>query len=280
MFFPAADTIAFAEGGVESMRIDSAGNLGLGIPPSAWMTANSVKALQFNAGAIWSYSTYEMQLLQNCYYNSSGAYIYSTTAAATFYQQQLGKHAWFTAPSGTAGTTATFTQVLAVEKDKSLALQGATSQTGAGITFPATQSASTNANTLDDYEEGTWTPIIVGASTAGTGTYTIQVGTYTKVGRLVTVTCTIVWTAHTGTGIMQISSIPFTVANINANVEYTAVPEFFNMTMPASTTPFVITANNATVLTLYSQAVGTGALTGLQMDSFANIYMSMTYQTA
>lgn len=54
------------------------------------------------------------------------------------------------------------------------------STSGAGITFPATQSASTDANTLDDYEEGTWTP-----SLGGTATYTIQTGTYTKIGRFV-----------------------------------------------------------------------------------------------
>jgi len=43
-----------------------------------------------------------------------------------------------------------------------------------GITFPATAVAASNANTLDDYEEGTWTPTIIGTSTAGTATYAIQ----------------------------------------------------------------------------------------------------------
>ena len=42
IFFPAADTIAFSEGGVEAMRIDSAGNLGLGVTPSAWSGFSSV----------------------------------------------------------------------------------------------------------------------------------------------------------------------------------------------------------------------------------------------
>jgi len=56
------------------------------------------------------------------------------------------------------------------------------SSSGAGVTFPATQSSSSNANTLDDYEEGTWTP-----SVGGTASYNgDNVGTYTKVGRLVT----------------------------------------------------------------------------------------------
>lgn len=59
------------------------------------------------------------------------------------------------------------------------------SASGAGITFPATQSASTDANTLDDYEEGTWTPT-QGAGLTVVGAFS-SAGTYTKVGRLVTI---------------------------------------------------------------------------------------------
>ena len=70
-----------------------------------------------------------------------------------------------------------------------LAVTGAISATeiisaNKGITFPATQVASADANTLDDYEEGTWTP-----SVGGTATYLQQVGVYTKVGDTVTIWC-------------------------------------------------------------------------------------------
>jgi hypothetical protein len=59
-----------------------------------------------------------------------------------------------------------------------IGLGGATPTTsGTGITFPATASASTNANTLDDYEEGTWTPILGAEGTTGQ-TYVSQVGKY------------------------------------------------------------------------------------------------------
>jgi len=79
------------------------------------------------------------------------------------------------------------------------------SGSGAGITFPATQSASTDANTLDDYEEGTWTP-----SVGGTATYTVQNGKYTKVGRMVTISC-YMGTNNIGTGSTTvISGLPFT----------------------------------------------------------------------
>jgi hypothetical protein len=57
------------------------------------------------------------------------------------------------------------------------------STSGAGITFPATQSASSNANTLDDYEEGTWTPT-QGAGLTVVGAFSSE-GRYTKIGRLV-----------------------------------------------------------------------------------------------
>jgi hypothetical protein len=83
---------------------------------------------------------------------------------------------------------------------------------GAGITFPATQSASSNANTLDDYEEGTYTPTAVGGTTAGTTTYNTQVGQYTKIGRMVSVEIYVNVTAMTGSGELRIS-LPFTSGN-------------------------------------------------------------------
>jgi hypothetical protein len=64
---------------------------------------------------------------------------------------------------------------------------GATpSGSGSGITFPATQSASSDANTLDDYEEGTWTPTFTSQSGSITS-YTTSNGTYTKIGNTVSI---------------------------------------------------------------------------------------------
>ena len=83
------------------------------------------------------------------------------------------------------------------------------STSGAGITFPATQSASTNANTLDDYEEGSWTPTV-----GGTSTYNVEVGRYVKIGSQVTVWGEM-WINVLGTGSTEtISGLPFTSANI------------------------------------------------------------------
>jgi hypothetical protein len=92
---------------------------------------------------------------------------------------------------------------------------GATpASTGSGITFPATQSASSDANTLDDYEEGTWTPTLkFGGGTTGI-TYSQQFGQYTKIGRLVTCTFNIFLTSKgSSAGPAIIDNLPFTVFN-------------------------------------------------------------------
>jgi hypothetical protein len=82
------------------------------------------------------------------------------------------------------------------------------SASGAGITFPATQSASTNANTLDDYEEGTWTPTVA-AATGTLGAVTTKLGTYTKIGKLVTLQMYFNIATGTGAGYIIISNLPF-----------------------------------------------------------------------
>jgi len=72
------------------------------------------------------------------------------------------------------------------------------------VQFPATQVTSADANCLDDYEEGTWTP-----SLGGTTTYTAQLGTYTKIGRMVTIMIVLQINAI-GTGSTTvISGLPF-----------------------------------------------------------------------
>jgi hypothetical protein len=96
---------------------------------------------------------------------------------------------------------------------KCISVGGATpSSDGAGITFSATQSASSNANTLDDYEEGTYTPVIDQFTVSGTTTLT---GSYTKIGNLVSFNVTF---ANTGTIAHSTSAnitVPFSGGKIN-----------------------------------------------------------------
>jgi hypothetical protein len=89
---------------------------------------------------------------------------------------------------------------------------GATaSASGSGISFPATQSASTNANTLDDYEEGTWTPVIKFGGNSVGQTYSGQTGVYVKIGQIVLVQMNVGFTNKgSSTGSAKITGLPFT----------------------------------------------------------------------
>lgn len=84
------------------------------------------------------------------------------------------------------------------------------------IKFAGTQSASTDANTLDDYEEGSWTPVIGGSGGTSGQTYSSQVGRYVKIGKLVIAQFTAVFTAKgTITTSLQLQGLPFTIENVS-----------------------------------------------------------------
>jgi hypothetical protein len=111
--------------------------------------------------------------------------------------------------NGTTGIT-TPTESVAT----TIGVGGATpSASGAGITFPATLNASSNANTLDDYEEGTWTPgVSYGGGSAGQ-VYAYQTGTYVKIGRLVIVNGIFSITNNgSSTGNAAVSGLPFPIS--------------------------------------------------------------------
>ena len=150
-----------------------------------------------------------------------------------------------------------------------IAIGNATPSTsGSGITFPATQSASSDVNTLDDYEEGTWSP-----SVAGTATYNQQLGWYVKVGQLVTISFDMgINVIGTGSG-TTISGLPF--ANVQSNAQNPgggvsyfsglAVSVFYLATQISGTNIIFITTtaatatcnNTASIFTSSARVIGT-----------------------
>ena len=122
---------------------------------------------------------------------------------------------------------------------------GATPSTsGAGITFPATQSASSDANTLDDYEEGTWTSVLGGSTTDPTSvTYANQIGTYTKIGRMVTVFYNLAFTTYTGgSGDFRLKGLPFTATGSGIG---TAIIESVTLTAGKTAVTTYLVSGNA-----------------------------------
>ena len=164
---------------------DASGNVGLNVTPSTW--GSTWRALNIGSagnGIAGSTNSGQTFLTGNAYYDGSN-WKYGQTNTAGFFTTSGNVHTWATAASGTAGNTISFTTAMTLNANGALALQGAsTSANGVGITFPATQSASSDVNTLDDYEEGTFTPAM-SCATGGPIVLSAASGRYTKVGNVV-----------------------------------------------------------------------------------------------
>jgi hypothetical protein len=148
-------------------------------------------------------------------------------------------------------------------------------QLSSGITFPATAVAASDVNTLDDYEEGTWTPTIYGTSTAGTTTYFQQYGLYTKIGRVVTVQVFITITNQTGTGALRLGGLPFT-AGSGANTFPCAV-KTTDLALTALYYPVFSVAGGTTYINMEQTPVGGGAIYSIAIDTAFNVELIATY---
>jgi hypothetical protein len=153
---------------------------------------------------------------------------------------------------------------------------GAKLQTVDGITFPATQVASADPNTLDDYEEGTFTPTVAGSSTVGTATYAVQSARYSKIGRVVHFEIYINWSAGTGTGNLQITGLPFTSSNTQT---YPGVNIGFisDVALSANNYATAQVDNKANTVRLKQSPVGGGTATDVAYDANAALTLSGSY---
>jgi hypothetical protein len=148
-----------------------------------------------------------MASIINASSTGSGGIVQTADASGVLQLQSNGTTA-LTVSGSTVTLAGATTLSNTLQVATTIGVGGATpAASGAGITFPATQSASSNANTLDDYEEGTWTPNLGGndqGSSGGTGNvYSTRVGTYVKVGKIVTCTVNLVLSTASGnTGVV------------------------------------------------------------------------------
>lgn len=193
------------------------------------------------------------------------------------------------ANGGTGVTTSTgsASTVLATKPQftNTIGVGAAAAASGAGVSFPATQSASTDPNTLDDYEEGTWTPELT-FTTPPTTPFTMDVvsANYTKIGRVVHIQAFFRTDSVDTTGaagFLSVTGLPFTSVSYFP-VYVTSVSAW--VTAPDSG----YVDNNSTRIYLVSRAtagggtalMGTGTITtGVTADQNA-IMLSSTYFTS
>ena len=121
------------------------------------------------------------------------------------------------------------------------------------------------ANKLEDYEEGTWEPTIIGTSSSPTVTYQADNGgSYTKIGRVVYYTGCVRWTAFSGgSGTARIGNLPFTSAartnGDNADSVGSARTSIWNGTSSNHPTVIGMVANNTTLNIVATSSTGTAA---------------------
>lgn len=253
------------------MTLDQPGNLGLGVVPETTWNFNGrmfqISRTQLFADINTGY------LNTNATWNGGFKYIANNFALNYAQDASLGRHIFQSAPSGAAGAAATFTQSLAFGLGTTLALEGATSAAGTGIAFPATQLPSTNPNTLDDYEEGTWTVMLFG----GIPTYSAQGGTYTKTGRVVNIRGTLGITVLGGGSTTTMTNLPFVVSssgNCQGSAKWSG-----SATAVANIVPQATASGSSITLNSTTGATATLSAANAIFQNGTVVEFSITYET-
>jgi hypothetical protein len=253
------------------------GNIGVGITPSA-----SVGNLQIGGTANASLFTQQGTDTVRLGVRASGRSGISIDSSNATYTNRM----WYIDNNGANGSlyigrsgldVLTLANTGAATFSSGIAIGGATATTG-GIQFPATQVAIADANNLDDYEEGTFTPNIV-YSTTDTPTYygSGRLGRYTKVGRIVQVQIYLNWNENGSVGNLSVSGLPFT--SINSQPRATASILSFGFVALSSSMVGIVN-NNSTTISLFIDDNSGNTPTAANTDADQDLYITVIYEVA
>jgi hypothetical protein len=176
------------------------------------------------------------------------------------------------------------------EQEQFLALAGAQTVTGAktfseiitaskGVAFPATQVASADVNTLDDYEEGTWT----GTVSDGTNNATMSssTGYYTKIGNLVNLSGYFAISSKGSiSGSLRLTGLPFAVFNNNAAYSGTTFGTAANANITAGQAigGYVEINTSQILLSLWDAAGGATILQASEINTNFAFILNISYR--
>ena len=268
--------------GTAALTVDASQNVGVGTSsPNKRLNATKASSTAYSASD-FDIDSLALQLANTTNDKSTGIYFAigsNGEAAISAVETSDGETAL---TFGTRGSGARLERARFNSTGALVFAGGTTTADGIGITFPATQSASTNANTLDDYEEGTWTPAVsFGNGTTGI-TYTIQSGGYIKIGAQVTVWAQVNMSSKgSSTGSARITNLPFTNANASGRSEGASVVFNFWTNFSGTPIPLGYVQNNATTISISNGTASNSipALADTNFTNTSNFYFNGTYST-
>jgi len=146
------------------------------------------------------------------------------------------------------------------------------------LEFPPTANPSSDPNTLDDYEEGTWGPVMT--QPGATFTHSYQYGLYTKVGNLVTITGTLGWSAKSGgSGNVGFSNLPFTTSGSTAIYVTGVCGDYTGFTFPSAsyTQMNIELSNNASTGLFWANGSNVAGTPVVTIGSSGIVFFSASY---
>ena len=175
---------------------------------------------------------------------------FAANSLAQYRIAPLGVFSWY---DGAGGTRMTLNSTALLVGVASANANGGVLQLKSGITFPATQVAATDVNTLDDYEEGTWTGTLKGSITDPTVAVTAT-GRYTKIGRQVFIDITFSNISNVGaSGELSVTGLPFAC---NGSVNAFGSTSMNGIGTFAGGSPISIVVTGGTTLLFYGNVSG------------------------
>ena len=245
--------------------VNTGQGIGVGEAPSTWHSGfdfvqiGGTLALASQPGVQASQAAY---IVQNAHYDSDGSWEYQATDEAHRIGMSSGNITFDNAASGTAGNDITWSERMRILPS-------------GGITF---NGDTATANALDDYEEGTWTPVV--AAGWSSVSYAYQNANYQKVGNVVEAFFFIQFSGTSAGAHVRVSGLPFTAVNESGGALRGGALTYFTTPVDAAGMVLAYVFHNDTEFRLYAGDDGGASAVSNANASLAFLIGSVVYRVS